>query len=120
MIRREITTERDLVPTRTIDTARSDLRGSCFARDTNRFRMNRFTRSLLHDTQQHIPHQGQGLCRANRRLDHLGREGLHRLTILHNLLGEQRTHHLAPIGDSVIESKRTDWRNLRLVADAHP
>ena len=82
MIGREIATERDLVPARTVDTARSDLRRTGLSGDPDNIRMNRLTGPFLHDSQQHIFYQRQCMIRADRRVDHLRGKTLHGLAVM--------------------------------------
>ena len=76
--------------------------------------------SLADDVLQDGLHHRDGLLLGNTLLQHHGRELADGLTVLHQLRDETRLHHLAVIGNGIIERHRVDGCNLRLIAYRHP
>ena len=65
-------------------------------------------------------HQLDGLWLGNLLFQYHGFELLDDLSVLHQLLHETRLHHLAVVGNGIVEGHGIDGRDLCLIADTHP
>ncbi len=57
---------------------------------------------------------------ANMRTNNFHGELFHHLAIFRDALGKARAHHLAVVGNGIVERNGADGRNLCFVADRHP
>ena len=65
-------------------------------------------------------HRLNGLWLGDTFLKDYGLKLLNDLTVFDNLLDESRLHHLAIVGNSIVEGNGIDGCNLRFITDTHP
>ena len=76
--------------------------------------------TLADNQLQNLLYVSQRTGLAHILLNHLGREFTDNLTVLQLSLHESGLHHLASVGNSVVECQRSNWRQHGLIAYAHP
>ena len=65
-------------------------------------------------------HRLDGLWLGDAFLQHYGLKLLDDLTVLHDLLYKTWLHHPSIVGNGIVEGYSVNWRNLRLITNAHP
>jgi len=99
-----------------------DLGRTGLARHGKRLRPGFLAQAFAHHLSKHLLHELDHLGRGNLLMafDHRGGIFLDDLAIFYGRLDKPGLHHLAAVGDGVIEGQSGDGRYLCLVTDAHP
>ena len=96
------------------------LGSTCLTSHLKRFRTGLLSQSLTDHMLQDGLHRLDGLRLGNLLLEHHRLKLLDHLSVLHQPFHESGLHHLAIVGNGIVEGHGIDGRNLRLIADTHP
>ena len=85
-----------------------------------RWRASLLAKTSAHDVLKDGLYLTKRLLLADALAQNHGGIFFHHLAVFHCCLHKARLHHLAVVGDGVVEGKGADGRHLGLIADAHP